>query len=1054
MILSIIKIFARNKQLMTLLLIGLSVTSLITSALSISTIFLREVSNIALKDLPYHTMIYLAGVEKPWVLESRYESILNEDIVNKSINIYLELYELANTGIVYIDDKSIESSRVLLGIMYIPGLEYNILYSPQSYIVNNTVNICGCNISSYNAPFVDVTYRLSDRRFKLYLASSRMNYELITELLNRAYSLITGYAIYRFQEKYSNPYRLVFDEILLQGGVYSNIKPGLRDICALIVLTGSRDLYVNMSSVVDKVGGEPLNIKARSIVLQDNYIVSQMSTITSGRVLIKILFFDMSKLGFILQVSPVLTRIRDYDRYLRSRLINVDYSILSSPIYQKLIDLSQAEFEFRISMALTIIPSFLMIWITSSRIPPVVISVSRRLIALLRIRGISTKDIRNAVIASSMIWLIPGMVIGLFTGPLLINVLNYGNIYIDDYLSSLRSILDPMNIIVTMAVSASLLLISLYISLKAVNKVQPSDFLHVPLLAETPFVERGLSRSTIILLILGIYFILRTSLINPYTITASNVLVLFLQLILFILEPIVLLFGPIILIYGVSKLIISYPEKIWYIVSRIARLITRKYSVIVARVAEVKPSRIALMIVVSSFALSLLIGGFAGVDALNNMVNNTELAIHGNVDYVIAKPLLIDSDGSVNYIIGNVSKIAGNIIGKYTYAYLLLGVTNVNTPVKSHKAFLLTIDGRDYVVYKALFYSVPGETSESTPLGYILFILGNFSSIVEVPDTLSYSGNGFKTSINQVEKTFDSSILVYNVKTEERMGVPYSRERVKGVIEVSLSNIKLFSLNIVDNVLNMPAISCFRSIDGLDKQQFYLTQARVVSIPVITPVERGLITTINKLQDTIEALKRRGYNTTLVGYLIVFVKGEILNRQIVIREGYIVESLSDIKDQMANTNTYLILSMNYTILMGLVIYIIALVVICLLSYNVIYENLYTYTLLRGRGVSSREIHAIGFAEAFAIAFLSIMPGLILGVFLGYGLPALSVQTIGSTDINLETAYGVSLTYTLTPRTFTAMFFIFIIPIVLSWLIVYLMHRRVVREALTMIGSMM
>jgi len=1054
MIISIVKVFMRNKQLTTLLLIGLALTSLITSAISVSTIFLREVSNIALKDLPYHSIIYIAGVEKPWITESMYGRVIAEDIVDKGINVYLELYELENPGIMYIDDKQVKSSSVLLGMMYAPGLEYNILYSPQSYIVNNTVNICGCNVSTYNAPVVEVTYRLSDRRFRLYLASSKTNYELITELLNQAYSLTTGYTIYRFQDKYSNPYRVVFDEILLQGGVYSNVKPGSRDTCALIVLTGSREIYVNMSSVVDNVGGKPVNIRVRSIMYQDNFISSQVSTITSSRVLFTVLFFDTGKLGFILQIPSALTKIRDYDRYLKSRLMNVEYGVLSSPIYQKFIDLSQAEFEFRISMALTIIPSFLMIWITSSRIPPVVVSVSRRLIALLRIRGISTKDVRDAVILSSLIWLIPGMVTGLFTGPLLINFLNYGYVYIDDYISSLKIILDPLNIFVTIAVSTSLILISLYVSLRAVSRVQPSDFLHVPLLAEAPFIEHGLSRSTVILLILGVYFILRTTLINPYSITSSNVLIMFLQLILFILEPIVLLFGPIILIYSVSKLIISYPERIWYIISRIARLITGKYSVLVARIAEVKPSRIALMIVVSSFALSLLIGGFAGVDALNNMVNNVEISIHGNVDYVIAKPLLIDVNSSINYLVGNVSKITGNIVGRYTYAYLLIGVTNINTPVRSHKAFVLTISGREYVVYKTLFYRLPGDKSESTPLGYILFILGNFSKIVEVSDTLSYSRNGFKSSISQVEKTFNSTILVYNVKTEEKVGVPYSREQIKGVIEVSLSNTNLFQLNVVDNVLNMPAISCFRSIDGLDKQQFYLTQARLVSIPVITPVERGLIASINKLYDIMDALKRYELNTTLVGYLIVFVKGEVLNRQAIVREGYLVESLSDIKDQMTNTNTYLVLSMNYTILMGLVIYVIALVVICFLSYNVIYENLYTYTLLRGRGVSSREVHAIGFAEAFAIAFLSIIPGLILGVFLGYGLPALSVQTIGSTDINLETAYGVSLTYTLTPRTFVAMFFIFIIPILLSWLIVYLMHRRVIRESLSMIGSMM
>ncbi|MEM1846103.1 MAG: FtsX-like permease family protein, partial [Desulfurococcaceae archaeon] len=153
-----------------------------------------------------------------------------------------------------------------------------------------------------------------------------------------------------------------------------------------------------------------------------------------------------------------------------------------------------------------------------------------------------------------------------------------------------------------------------------------------------------------------------------------------------------------------------------------------------------------------------------------------------------------------------------------------------------------------------------------------------------------------------------------------------------------------------------------------------------------------------------------------------------------------------------NINTYLSLSKDYTIAMGIALYAIALIITSLLTYSIIYENLNSYCLMKSRGMSSREIYRISLAEAFTVSILSTIPCLLIGIFLGYSLSSLSTQVFGTTDIFIDTAYGIVLQLTISPKTLFVLLVSITIPLFVTWLIISKTYRKLVREAITQIGG--
>lgn len=1046
-----LKIFIFNKHFIVVFLTGLAITTLLTSSLALTNYYLRDVSVFSLKGLNYHILLYIAGYEKPWKLEEKYSWIINQEIVSKTYSVYVELYSIPNNIVLKIGNNPVNKPVKILGLLYIPGLNNTLLYSPQAFLEDNNIIICGCNITAGNSFYRDLLLQIGDNKFLVKYPVHKSPHKIVLDELDQAYASLIGQLTISPGEQGVNPYVKIFDEIILQGGVFT-YSPGItrEKQCAIIVLTGDKNYYIELSNITRKYSMSPVNIRVKNILFEAGHYFTEFKTISTGQMLISIIWFAQDKLQLGVSISTAISAIDKYVKVLRSRVLGASTGIIDSPLYLRLTSMFGAEQLFRIATALTIIPAFLMIWITSSKVPPVIISITRKTIALLRIRGISIDRIKKAFTYTLLLWVLPGSLLGLLAGPFLSNILYHGTIDLESYLLILTTVSDPLTILIVIIVSLILMIGSIISSFKVIEKIKPIEFLRPSILGELPIVEKGVSKITILLLLLGIYYVLRTTIINPYTIKPENIFMVFVQLILLILESIILLFGPIILIYSVAKLMISFPDKIGLIASKIASSIARKYHVLIARFIEVKPARIALTIVLSSFATSLLIGGFAGSDAMSNMINSIGTSVHGNTDYLIAKPIIIDQNKAIEYILGNVSSATPYIKGKYVYSYLLIGVISPQAPSRTYESVIISINRKEYSVYKNIYIKTPEEI-RYVPLGYVLFITGNYTSIVDVIDNIGFDKN-FVNSIKEIEKRIDSAIYVFNPAIEDKYGIPYAKTPYKGEADIYLSDKHVYTIKIIETAMNLPVIAGYRPLQGFDTYYAELTQTEIASIPIYAPMERGLIVSINNIEDYISTLKLFGHNTTFFGYVLIYVRGEITERSTLVRNGYLIISLKDIREEVINMDIYMTLSMDFTIAMGATLFLITLVIISLLSYSIVYENLYSYTLMRGRGISNKDVYLLSFAETFSISILSIMPGILLGIFLGYGLPALSSQTIGVTDIYIDTAYGITLILSMSQRSYAVLATIILLPITISWIIVYLTYRKIVREALMLIGS--
>ncbi|OYT37283.1 MAG: hypothetical protein B6U89_07575, partial [Desulfurococcales archaeon ex4484_58] len=723
--------------------------------------------------------------------------------------------------------------------------------------------------------------------------------------------------------------------------------------------------------------------------------------------------------------------------------------IYDSPIHQRLLSMRGSEQVFRYTTVLSILPSLLIIWITASRIPPVLISILRKTIALLRIRGIPLQKIKYQFTYAFFLWLIPGGFIGFMLGPMIGSLLYKGTVSYNLYIDSLTRISDPLTITITFIITFILMIGAIRNSFNIISSVQPKEFTKPTILAELPLIEHGLSKLSIVLVLLATYYIIRVLFLNPYRIlsgvTEASPLIYIGGFIMMILEPIVLLFGPVILVYAIAKIMIAYPSKTSYIASRIASIFTKKYRVLVARFIEIKPARISLAIVLSSFAISLLLGGLSGIDSIKTMFSDLGSAIHSDVDYMVYKPLLISDTITVDQLKSITRNATQEVNGSYTISFLLLGVMNPKYMYKYSSGEIYV--GGLYYKYQKPYNILLRE--EEIPLGYILFIDKNFTKVVNVPSTLGINSD-FRNAIESVERGDNKIIYVFNPVVEEEQGIPYSKEPYTGTASIFLGDkYKIGDYEVVCTARNLPVIGGFKGLPGLQIYPAEISFSEVAVIPLYAPKERGVIVSIEMFNEFINASMRR--SSYIVGYVILFVKGEV-DEEGLDRVDFKIYSLKELKYSLKNVENYMVTGLDFTISMGIALFIITLVVLGLLSYSIIYENLYNYTLMRGRGVPSNEVYSVSIAEAFAISLLSILPGLVLGIFLGYGLPILSTQTLSYTTLFLDTAYGVVPVVSLSISSALILVLLLLLPITVSLIMVYSIYKRVVREALILIGS--
>ncbi len=1040
----ILHVFISNKQFIVIFLTGLAITALISSSFSLTNYYLLDLSRNALSGLNYHLILYIEGEKHPWNTEKQYNDLIRKDLVMEINYVYVEAYYINKTYI-EINNRIIDSKTRLL-LIYIPDLRGNYLYSLRGIVRNKIASICGISFPAKKS-LPNIVLRIINKTYSVsYISSSNTLYAI----LDNAYG-ISSIEYSGLGKEYVNPYRDILTMFFIgETRILKTSSHEGENLCPLILLSGNKTLYRDISITLAYNNMSSAELIVNDIIYENNFYEITQKYIERGKVLLPIIYFDLEKLMIGFSLETTVMKIDNYIRDLKRDIGVSSVGIASSPIYIRLENMRGSEQIFRYSTIISILPSFLIIWLTASKTPPVIIAVSRKTIALLRIRGVSLRRIKYMFTLSLLLWLIPGGIAGFLVGPIISNILYRGEIDLANYILTLETLADPLTMVIVLSIAVLLMIGAVRTGFKSLERISPREFMKPTLLAETPLVERGLSKTTILLLILSAYYVLRILVINPYKIMAETqnpgILLVIASIIMIVLEPIILLFGPVILIYGVAKLMISYPDKIGGLASRIASLFTRRYRALVARFIEIKPARIALTIVLSSFALSLLLGGLAGIDSIKSAYSITGSAVHGDIDYLIARPVLLPSGESGGEIFTNLSIIDKYVNGTYAYGVILLGVSGGNVRPVS-RMVSISFNGTLYIVGKTFYTKIDDE---KIPLGYILFLSKNFMDIVSVPSSLGID-NDFSKALRDVLEKGDRAIYVYNSVAEEETGYKYSVVIPHGYIDTYIGDNHVDRYIVTCSSRNLPVVGGLQRLNGIPIYHTSIRYSDIASIPLYAPYERGLITSLNELSFYTKTLKNFGKNTFLFGYFLVFVKGEIIESSKLIRKGYMVIPLNDLRNSIDNVESYMSISLDFTVSMGVSLFLVTLVVLSLISYSIIYENLYSYTLMRGRGVSSREVYGLSIAEAFSIAILSILPGLFLGLFLGYGLPALSTQSLTTTRLYIDNAYGVSLLTSLTPRSIVVVSIIFVLPIIISWIIVHLTYRRVVREALILIS---
>ncbi len=1025
-----LRIFAFNKQLVLILLMGLAITSLILSALGISYLYIGDTANLLVSKLPYHMILFYGGKSDPWILENEVNKLFSRSEISGYINVYVESFRGSN-HVLMINDTLVNVSSYSISIIYYPGLHHNysvLMINPRNPLLRNITRISG---------FTRVVFS-NKTIIYMYVTNS---FSTVYDSLSRAYINILksrGLYISGSTAGLENPYILIYNSIVRERSYYS------YDL-SMILLTGDRGYFIKLSRRLSQIlVSNTISIYGHKTVITPSGFSSTSIYygIRSGKLLLSIIFFNPKKVVSGLSIEASIGRIEN----IIGDLTGIDHGVISGVfddrITYHLASYRMTEQLIRLSTIVALLPSLVIIWLSASKIPPTIVSTMRKIIALLRIRGVSITRIRNTVLYSIIIWVIAGGIIGVPLGPLLSLILYHGIGGVGEYYDLSSMLMDPLTIALAIGTELAIMLGSLSSTFRMLRSIEPSEFTKPTILTELPFISRGIGKGTWILLVLSIYYVIRVfNIVNPLRILATtnpNPLTIIAGVLMLMLEPIISFFGPVILIYTIAKLLIAYPDKLSSLISGIAGWISREYKVLVSRLVMIKPAHIALLIVLGTFSTGILLGGLVGVNSVNAMYTSTYYALTGGVDYVLYRPVTISS---INQLIGYVRNASSLINGSYTYALLVIG-TNKSSIMGFNR--IIRWNTRTYIVYDTLYLGNPVNTYT-----WILFIPDNYSSIVKIYDGLGYDSSTHRY-FSIIHSVRDSAILVNNIAAVRRGDATGVKNPYSGWGRLLLDNKYFSRINIVGTIRNIPGVKCFSTPSFLE----YMFRERSVSyganaeIELVYPTRPGLIMSMKMLGEYIESAKQKGYG--LVGFLFILVRGSVKASSI---HGFDMDSLSSTRDSIDTIIKYMVMGFDNNIAMGLSLFIITLIIIAMVTYTIIYENLYTYTLMRGRGVSRDKVYRLCFAEVFSISLISILPGLFIGLFLGYGLQSMTMQyAYTAQPMSLTDVYGVSFTLMINTWFIIYSATIFLLPILLAMILVRKLYGRVEREAISLIGS--
>ncbi len=1048
---SVSRVFLSSRLMLLLLAIGLSVTLLLSSSMVMVQMYINRSVDEALEGLDYHSLFYIG------LNSTDYESIREfmDNIVGSS-------------G--YVEDYVIESVVV------------------KTHITSNeSIVLGGESISLYNYTlYIIYTERVNDTYLLIPLhtldvkSGTRASFNGLDTVFLTKEDFIERirYGSYKWLSWFLDTLLLYdemgkMDKIVLvtpasnSSYVYSVLE---RHV---VVYTWTRDSMVEVLPKSIEFPRVPPELQADLERYRDDlyslvreFLKRQNSFYTIAYIAIR---FKAEAVVYSTSMSLSILKsvIVEDTLYKTIRRARVAVAPKESKLPELFSKMTTYETISRFTALFSTLPSIVMVLIVSEKTPPVIISLLRKNIALMRIRGLGIDKLKKHFMLSSIILGLIGFTIGLFLGPLLA-IIVYSGCY-RDYMDYLPLVLNPINIAITLVATIGVIATSIWRNFGLLEKIPPYEFTRPLMYMELGLVKTGMGKIGWISLFFGVYFILRIMrFIDPYRIYmeySGSPAMLIIAVILLMLEPVVLLLGPVMLVYGIAKLLIAYPRYTIEAIGRLVKPFTREYTGLVVKLLYSKPARITLSIIAISFSLSILLAGLLGADSVSHAMYELQTIASGS-DYVFVKPLILSNNSVLENELESLEKTIGD--HSYTYAVLVVG------PIFNDTRDIPGIYSSDIVhgMYRgytwAKTYYIEGD-SRQLYLNYILFVDPiNYYRVLDVPDSILFSGESASVfeGLSGWRALFVSNASSYSLYGDYRLYTLLLDKREAVLHDTG------YSIEIHGSLRNLPSIysivKAYEGVYGVYTPIYtglYSTRVTFLvsgDIPVVY-MDPGVIMSIDVLDEFIE-LNRRLYSGAygykgLFTLLYIFVDGELgVGLESSIESmGYSGYCSREVYSRIGCVREFLDSSFSQSISTGLILYSISILVSLVLVYTSLYEDLYAYTLLRARGVSSSTILRVSVAEIIAIALLGILPGVLLGLVLGSGLASMFFTSMVTMvelpgGRGLLDVYGVGFRIHFTLATISYIVVPVAILLILDIAVILSSYKRVVREALALLGS--
>jgi len=748
--------------------------------------------------------------------------------------------------------------------------------------------------------------------------------------------------------------------------------------------------------------------------------------------------YDIKKLFYGYSISASIRSVSELIYKLSRSFGDRGYGlvVLNDYFLKAIEDIKYIEPFMRFTSIVTIVPGLIIIWVLASKTPPVVLSITRKIIALIRIRGIGIKRIKYSFLVALLLWSSAGLVIGLFSGVVYAVLLKGKPIeYVPRYIGSSIDIYSVLILLVMVGIA---LLLSIRKSFRVLKDIAPREFTRPTIFAELPLLEKGMGIGSWIALTLGIYYIAKTLMdFSPMMILQHSppreTMVMIILIILAILDPFLLFLGPILFIYGVTKLLISYPDTLGKIIRAIVSPLVGELKNLVSNLIQVKPARLSLSIMMIGFAVGFLLMGLLGVGVTNNAFNTIKDVAYGT-DYYVYREF-----NSIDDFLGNYSMLASEYsgyVGEHTVAVMVdLSRTYLYMDIDGHIRIdrIMFINGEEYT----RIFHTPASISPYRDADRVLGSIGGGDVVV----------------IAKPEYTVDfrgPCKIVY-------IGVGAGGE----FIEID-------HVNIMSRLYSIPGIIAYNALPShpymVEGVRATTASSQTIPMPNIpTTIVYGIDSlerVLRTLNNTIGAQKTVSYPEhewkTVSGNVKIYyivATNKVYDEKALTEKGWIVFDARPLKGLVDNAKDVFLIGINHEVTSGLALYTTSMIAIAILAYSSIYENLYAFTLLRARGVGGRKVFRIALSESLVVSLLGIIPGLIIGLLLGYCSPrAMFLMTTAPDLREAFIVFGADLTLSFTPEIVLPIVFVPGIVLILSLTISLLTYRRVLREAIMVLGS--